>query len=202
MNVGLKLAESSLNRIHSHMLEHDTGMISAFRSEYTRSQNLRRHLILLSKLERLGYRRIAVKGVYVEGFGTKHPHEVNEVTIFVIDWQNRGNLLEDLKTLGTEFEQDSILFIPTPGESAVLFGTSPFVDADLFPQPGQAHKLPNRVLGGTGEFMTRVKKRPFIFENTEVCKEIPLSENFMGKWFTASLAKEDPRKVKDDPSKN
>ena len=87
------LFESSLSRVRQHMMEHDCGMITAFRSardcgngeKYTKRENLQRNTSLKAKLQRLGYGITVVKGSYIENYGTKDAVEVGEQTFFVVD---------------------------------------------------------------------------------------------------------------------
>jgi len=74
----MKITESSLSRLLHHMVNHDTGTITAFRSEYSYKENLQRNKLLLSKLFSLGYDVTSVKGIYVENYGTKDAVEVSE----------------------------------------------------------------------------------------------------------------------------
>ena len=57
-------------------------------------------------------------------YGTDKAKEVGEHTYFIVDSEDTGNLEKDLRSLGEEFDQDSILFIPKGGEKSTLFGTN------------------------------------------------------------------------------
>jgi hypothetical protein len=162
------MGESSLNRIRSATQSHDYGAITAFRyardcgtgERYVRRENLQRNKSLFNKLKSLGYGITAVKGAYIENYGTADAREVGESSYFVVDLQDKGSLKKDLMKLGEEFEQDSILF-GSAGSEPMLIGTSDCENA--YPGMGKVVKLSGGLFGKSGEFMTRVKGRPFIF---------------------------------------
>lgn len=169
-----QLNESSLSRLWRKMQEFDTGTITAFRYAedcgngrvFTKKENKQRNKSLQAKLLRLGYTLTSVKGSYIENYGSSDAREVGESVWFVVDSKDKGNLERDLKKLGEEFDQDSILFIPAGGKEGRLVGTSKCPNA--FPDYGKAHKLKNPVFGQAGEFFTRVNGRPFTLkEGTE-----------------------------------
>lgn len=177
--------ETSLTRIRTKMENSDTGTITGFRSEFNKKDNLLRNKSLLSKLQSLGYGVTSVKGSYIENYGTPDEKEVGENVFFVEDMGNKGNLKKDLERLGLEFDQDSILFIPKGEFVGYLVGTSK--RGNSYPGYKKEIKLNNPLFGKTGEFMTRVKGRPFIFES--VNKEIENPTGYMGKWACKETAK-------------
>ncbi len=179
----MKLIESSLSRLTSHMVEHDTGTITAFRSSYTYKENLQRNKQLLAKLFSLGYNVTSVQGVYVEDYGTKDAKEVGEHVFFVVDVKDKGRLEDDLRFLGEEYEQDSVLFIPKPGNESYLWGTN---DAE-FPGYGKVVKFSHRGMGTSGQFMTKIRGRPFIFES--VLKEHKSPDGYLGRMATNAYTK-------------
>ena len=71
--------------------------------------------------------------------------------------------------MGEEFEQDSIIF-GNAGKSGVLIGTNKCPDG----YPGYGKKLPQggAIFGEKGEFMSRVKGRPFIFADKNIKESI------------------------------
>lgn len=190
------ITEVGLSRLWMHMSKHDTGTISAFRyarecgvgERYTKNENLKRNASLLAKLLSKQYNVIAVKGSYIENFGSPTAREVNENTFLVIDVDDRGRLLDDLKSLGQEFEQDSVLFIPKGGMSATLHGTGSCPNS----YPGMNKKITynTRFLGKDGEFFTRINGRPFSYFQTESgISEHVYSKDFFGKWPCNTIAK-------------
>lgn len=116
LNEESHLQEKSVSRLFSHMEDHDTGLITAFRGEFSKRENQARNLSLREKLKNLRYDFITVKGSFVENFGSDDPNapqkEVSEISYFVVDSTDSGNLQRDLIKLGVEFDQDSVLIVP------------------------------------------------------------------------------------------
>ena len=141
-----EILTESLSRIWQHVNEHDYGTVTAFRyardcnkgEPYTRRENLQRNASLLAKLRAKGYGVTAIDGGYIEGHTTELAREVLENSFLVVDRQNRGDLLDTLKQLGEEFEQDSILF-GTAGKAPSLYGTSNC--PNNWPAYGQPHEF-------------------------------------------------------------
>jgi hypothetical protein len=189
------LHESSLSRLRQHMLEHDTGTITAFRDaedcgngpNITKKQNKARNKILLANLRKEGYSVTKVKGSYIENYGTNDAKEVGEEVFFVVDIKDKGNLKNKLMKLGEEFEQDSIMFISKGADMGMLIGTNHCPNG--YPGYHKVEKLKNPIFGQSGEFMTRVNGRPFVLKN--ISEEVePLSSN-MGRWGNSILANKD-----------
>lgn len=188
MKLKTYLNESSLSRLWKHMQDNDTGTITAYRSEeidkdgnvvktYTTKENQGRNKILLSKL-RSKYNITKVKGAYIENYGSSREKEVGESVFFVVDNQERGDLEKVLKNLGQKFNQDSIMFIPKGTNKGTLWGTKKdeFGDQDSYPEFGQKQVFKKAVWGKEGEFMTKVRGRPFLF--TEEIQEIPKRKGY------------------------
>ena len=190
------VTEAGLARLWSHMNNHDTGTISAFRyardcgkgNRYTKTENLKRNASLLAKLQSKKYNAIAVKGSYIENFGASNAREVNENAFLVIDVDDKGNLLNDLKALGQEFEQDSVLFIQKGANLGILYGTSACPES----YPGMGNKIVynTRFLGKDGEFFTRINGRPFSYLQVEPSElsEHSYPKGFFGKWPCNTIA--------------
>lgn len=197
--------ESSLSRVVHHMENHDCGTITAHRSKegcggpddkpYSKEDNKKRNRQLYAILESLGYGVTEVDGAYIENFGKPNAIEVKEDVYFVVDLKDSGNLEKNLRRLGEEFDQDSILFIPK-GEMGMLIGTNNCSD---YPGYGKTMPFSSRSFGKTGEFMTKVRNRPFIFEDSFLeknCNENYYSvANIMGKWAISHTAKTDWKKI-------
>jgi hypothetical protein len=166
------LNESSLSRLWTHNEKHDCGAITAFRvaedcgegEKYTSSDNKKRNRSLMSKLKSKGYGLTQLKGTYPEG-----GKEAKEDSFFVVDLQETGDLLNDLKKLGAEFEQDSVLFVPKgaingEGEKAFLLGTNNCPKG--WPGMGKKDIFAGGKLGKTSKIYTsKVNGRPFMFES-------------------------------------
>ena len=163
--------ESSLSRIYRQTRKHDYGTITAFRyapgcgtgEPYTKSQNLQRNKSLLAKLRAKSYSVTKIKGSYIENYGTKNAREVGENSFLVVDILRRGDLKNTLMKLGQEFDQDCILF-GEAGKDGVLISTNNCPDG----HPGKGKigvhdKQGGAVFGKSGEFMSKVNGRPFVF---------------------------------------
>ncbi len=181
-----QLSEASLSRTYRLLLEHDGGIITANRSArlcgegapYTAQDNRKRNNALAYQLNNLGYGVTRAKGSYIENYGSEDAVEVSEEVFIVIDIRDRGDLKNQLVRLGQRFDQDSVLYIPRPGDMGFLIGTSDCPNA--YPGPGNTIKLQNPVFGKGGEFFTRVKGRPFTLE--EGIQYYPPASGFFGKW--------------------
>lgn len=184
------LIESGLSRVLSHMEKHDTGTISASRQRFSSKENKQRTISLKAKLLKLGYSVTLIKGSYIEDYGTANATEVKEDSLFVVDIKDKGRLELDLRNLGEEFEQDSILFIPVGGNKSYLWGTNHIAE---YPGYGKNIIFSSRGLGKEGEFMTKVKGRPFIFESFE--KESNNPDSFFGKWGLSAIANKNWREI-------
>jgi hypothetical protein len=162
------ITESSLSRVYRATRDHDFGTITAFRyapecgtgEPYSLRENQQRNSSLLAKLRAGGYGVTSIKGSYIENYGSPDAREVGENSFLVVDIQDRGNLLETLLKLGEEFEQDSIIY-GRAGEQGTLIGTNHCPGG----YPGYHKEAPQggAIFGKTGEFMSRVGGRPFIF---------------------------------------
>ena len=184
MELKLNLPEYSLSRLVNKMKSHDCGVITASKGKYTKKENQQRNKLLVSKLLRKGQGITIMKGAYIENFGTSDAKEVSETVYFVEDKNDTGNLKKDLIELGEEFDQDSILFIPKPGLNAILIGTN----NSLFPGYHKEIKFSERSFGEPGEFMTKVKNRPFIFE--EVLQDIR-PDSYLSKQAVKAISEMD-----------
>lgn len=96
-----KLNESSLSRINHYRTTCDTGSISTMRPDKTRDQARADRNDLISELRKMGFVCIKTMGYYQGG---------SEVSLFVADAKNRGNLKEVLMHFGEKYEQDTILY--------------------------------------------------------------------------------------------
>jgi len=160
--------ENGLSRLYRQTRTHDFGVITAFRyapecgkgKPYKRHENEQRNASLLAKLRSFGFSVTAIKGSYIENYGSSDEREVKENSYFVVDVQDRGDLKNKLVSLGEEFEQDSVLF-GSAGGDGVLIGTNHCTGA--YPGYGVEKMQGGAIFGKTGTFMSRVKGRPFVF---------------------------------------
>jgi len=186
------LQESSLSRLWSHNEKHDCGAMTAFRvaaecgegEKYSKSDNAKRNKSLLAKIKSKGYGATTLKGRYPEG-----GKSVTEISYFIVDLEDGGNLENDMKKFGEDFEQDSVLFVPKGAiqnkSKAHLIGTNHCKNNWL-----GYHKTETFNKGKMGYdspiYTSYVNGRPFIFE--EVCDEILNPGNGMGWWSLHSVA--------------
>ena len=151
---------------------------------FSKSDNKKRNRSLMSKLKSKGYGLTQLKGTYPEG-----GKEAKEDSFFVVDLQETGDLLNDLKKLGAEFEQDSVLFVPKgaingEGEKAFLLGTNNCPKG--WPGMGKKDIFAGGKLGKTSKIYTsKVNGRPFLFET--VLDEVYTPGSGYG-WWSLHLA--------------
>jgi hypothetical protein len=176
-----QLVESSLSRLWETMKQNDTGLITAFRHEYKYKENQQRNTMLLADL-RKNYDITPVKGSYIENYGTSEAVEVGENVFFVSDSSKLKNLEGELARLGTKYDQDSVLYVPEGGTKGVLIG----LKEGGYPPRGESFSLDHPVFGKEGQFMTKIRNRPFVFTENE---DITLKEHlrngprgFFGEW--------------------
>lgn len=177
-----QITESSLSRLEKWMDNYDIACISACRSyidditdntspddikkyhnnddqpvKVTSLENKHRSSQLKANLLVLKYGVTAIKGNYIEGFGTSNSHEVFEQSYFVVNLNNDPKFFDNIIKLGEYFNQDSIMY-KKKGENAYLFGTNNsdfpgYMRADEYKQ---YHAL-------AGKFMSRIKNAAFSF---------------------------------------
>ena len=170
------LAESSLSRLYQHMADYDSAILSAFRGEHTKEENYERNRELKARLLEQGYGVTKVFGSYIENFQTPQAVEVGEQSFFVSNRHDDPEFINNISTLGEEYNQDSVLVIPQGAEDAFLLGTSPEGE---FPTYGAKESVGALKMGEEAEFMSRVGGRPMTFsENLETYEN--LSRN--SKW--------------------
>jgi hypothetical protein len=196
------LNESSLSRLWRHNEKHDSGALTAFRkgpdcgecsiigedagltSCYSKKQNAQRNKSLLAKLKSKGYSVTKLHGSYPEGGKT-----AKEISYFVVDINNKGTLEKDLRKLGQEFEQDSVLYVPKGAiqnkSKAELIGTNHcennwlgFGKKEVFNKGRMGYDSPI--------YTSKVNGRPFIFE--EVGGEVLEPASGMGIWAMHIIA--------------
>ena len=163
------LAESGLSRVYEHTLKHDYGLISAFRgardcgkgTPYTYKENKQRNQSLLAKLRLNGYGVTKISGNYIENYGSPDAREVQEESFLVVDVNDKKNLRQTLCELGEFFEQDAIIY-GKAGQPGVLIGTNHCAEA--YPGYGVEVASGGLVFGQTGQILSRVNGRPFVFK--------------------------------------
>lgn len=160
--------ESGLNRILKHIIEHDCVVITAFRDDTSDDSkctdkaviggdNLERNRDLKATLLGLGYGVTKVDGSYIEDFNTPLAKEVKEDSLFCVNLNDDTDFVDRLAALGEKFCQDSIIVFPKGGRYAHLLGTN---NAE-YPGYGKKEGTGALTMGKEGEFMSRVRGRPF-----------------------------------------
>ena len=118
------LTESSLTRILKKVTDSECATISAFRGEYTTSENKARSKEMSAALSKLGYSFTQIVGNYEESAkGNEKKKTDKELSFFVQNINDDPKFNENLKKLSIKFEQDSVLLIPKGGKGAYLVGT-------------------------------------------------------------------------------
>lgn len=186
--------ESSLSRIYRHNEKHDCGAITAFRVALdcgtgkllSHNDNMKRNKVLVANLlKRYSVTRLI--GQYPEGGKT-----TKENSFFVVDINDTGDLLKNLKLLGKKFDQDSVLFIPkgtvNDDDKAFLIGTNKC--SNNFMNYGQKLPFEGGKFGRTSKIYTSyVNGRPFFFE--EVDREMTRPGSGMGIWAMEIISEKD-----------
>lgn len=191
------LSEASLGRIYQHTKNRNLGIITAFRNEYTLPENRQRNQELIQKIRDAGYGFNKIKGRFIENYGTPDARPVDEESFLVFgkEGDDSGQLLSDLKRLGTEYDQESILHKTHDSDVAKLHGTKD----PGFPGLNNTFDLgtwhPDRV----GEFHSVLRdpkvgtsmmdgaKRTFTFESVEIVN--PASFSSRQEYSVAKITK-------------
>lgn len=186
------LTESSLSRLHHHIGDHDTAILTAFRNDPADMSkctdkaiplepgetNMLRNRDLKATLLSMGYGVTKVRGTYIEDFDTPEAVEVGENSLFVVNLTNGENFFETMTELAEKYCQDSVLLIPQGGQGAYLLGTN---HSD-FPGYAQQVVVGNIKMGHEAEFMTRVGGRPLTFaEGLDTYKKLSRNERMAVK---------------------
>ena len=192
------LTESSLSRMWTHMQDHQTAMITAFRDdpdddegcvmdpqpvegEDALDKNKMRNRDLKATLLNFGYGVTAVEGTYIENYMKENAVEVKEDSMFVVNLEDDPKFFANLEMLAQKFCQDSVLLVPQAGEGAYLKGTN-----NSWPGLGADEPVGSFTAGKEAEFMTRVKGRPVVFkEELETYK----SQSRLSRMAIAAIAK-------------
>jgi len=185
--------EAGLSKIRQDMSDYDTAFITAFRGDIDdksmciyvppseeelaeRSKqgekaqvNRRNNKELSAYLLSQGYGIKNVQGSYIENFGSvdpeKVPREVKENSFFVTNLNDDPEFAEQIINLGKRFCQDSVIIVPK-GEEGYIYGTN----TSKYPGLDQKETVGKFAGGETGEFMSRIKSRPFVMKEDEETK--------------------------------
>lgn len=110
--------ESSLSRLWRQGKKYDCGSMSAFTQYNKRAENVQAHKKLGKELRDLGFSVTQIIGGYQYG----NENEVTkELSWFVCDRNDQGNLKKTLIDKGKEYDQESVLFAPAFGKSHLIW---------------------------------------------------------------------------------
>ena len=154
-----QLNEAFLPRVWQHAeSDRPIALLTAFRGEYDREENVQRNKALAAIIRKLGYGFFFVDGYWIENQGTDNEEHVSEDSLFVIapegtDEKFRQQIIE----LGGKYNQDGVLVKDKDG--AKVYDKSGGVMFDVGTlSPGKA-----------GEMYTKLrnnkKSNTFVFEN-------------------------------------
>lgn len=189
------LSESGLSRVWGHITDHDTAIITAFRNdpldnsecafESDREEegntalqtNKDRNSDLKAALLYSRYGVTKVDGAYIENYlDPEKQVEVKEDSLFVVNLNDDPEFFSNIEKLGQMFCQDSVLMIPQGGDGAYLLGTN----NSEWPGLGNREMVGKFRAGEEAEFMTKVKKRPFTFnENLQTFSDLPKNSKWV-----------------------
>jgi len=136
------IKETSLSRIHKHLMSHDCAVVTAS---------------LKYALEMNGYGVTRVLGTYVENYLTDNAIEVKEESFFVVNLVDDPKFIDYIITLSKVYCQDSVMIMKKGGNNNYLVGTNL-----AWPGLGKIVKMGDFKPAKEGEFMTKVNDRPFI----------------------------------------
>jgi hypothetical protein len=150
------LHESNLSRVWQHVESaKPIALLTAFRGEYPREENIRRNKKLAVDVRGLGYGYFFVDGYWIENAGTEDEAHVAEDTLFVIAPEGTdAEFVSHMVRLVAAYDQESALIKTLEG--ANLYdknGDIVFNVGDLKP-------------GKMGEIYTQLRKKTgtFVFE--------------------------------------
>jgi hypothetical protein len=169
------LRESSLSRIWQHSnSEISIGIITAFRNEHTKKQNIERNKELAAKIKNVGYGYFYIDGYWIENQGTDKEFHVSEKSIFIIgNEKDNGKLKWWLKKWIMEYNQDAAILKAENSD-----------DLEVINNDGSMIKIgkfsPNKI----AQAYSNLKKgRTFVLESFEY------DSNWLGKfndWVTSA----------------
>lgn len=123
--------------------------------------NKGRNKKLYATLLSLRYGITKIKGSYIENYLSANAIEVKDDSYFVVNLKDDHRFIENIIELGKLFCQDSIVIIGKGGQNNYLYGTN------HHEYPGLDTKVNLGFFKGgiEGEFMSKIKNRPFVLES-------------------------------------
>lgn len=103
--------ETSLTRVWQHVQgTRPFAIITAFRGEYSREDNVKRNKALAADVRNLGYGFFFLDGYWIENQGTPDERKVSEDSLFVVGPEGSDvQFLKNMVTLGKANNQDGVL---------------------------------------------------------------------------------------------
>ena len=201
------LNETSISRVYKHILEHDTAFITGYRND---PKDMSKCLPLSSKIPKnkdrnkelkavlmeKGYGVTAVKGTYVENFGTDAAEEVKEASYFVVNLNDDPDFEGVIRSLSEHYCQDSYMYVPQGGEDGILVGTN----FAVFPGYGNRSSQGPFIGGVPGEFMSRVGKRQRVIKFAEGLDTKKKMQN-NSKYLISKISKKVMKEIADKQKK-
>jgi uncharacterized protein YjiS (DUF1127 family) len=138
------------------------GIISACRNEHSEDENQTATKNLHADLIKTGHNVIPAQGGFVENLGKPDQKDVTEDSFIVAHKKgsdDKGKVLNDLKTLGTKYKQESILHRPHNSEVASFHNTSD--------NPGEVNPVGKIHWGKEADkspYFTKVNGKKFTFK--------------------------------------
>ena len=202
------ISESSLSRLWTHNEKYDCGVVTAFRvardcgfgARYTKKEKLQRNKKLSAMIlsSGSGYGITQVLGRYKEGVLV-----TKEIGYYLVDMHSMHKLFSDIVKWGEDFEQDSILFIPSGSilgnAKAFLYGTNHCENNKI----GFHEKVifeRGRLGVSSPIYTSYINGRPFLFE--DVGRVIPRAQTGFGFWGAALVGKKDWQDINVDAELN
>jgi len=173
---GSELKSSHLAGLYYTMLNHDCGVVGAFRStdprddglplerrrRLSRRQNLQRTRHLYYFLISPSVSLLPIDGVGIENYGTPDAKEVRELS-FLISGDGFRDVVVDIRKriveAGKRYGRDFVLFIPKDGEYAEIIGTR----EGAWPGLDQVVPIAKESFGKGAAFMAKAANLPFYF---------------------------------------
>lgn len=157
---------SSFNRLMTHMKKTECMFISAFRSSYSRKENVRRNKQLVSDLNHWDLSFIKVIGGYTENKGSADEIDVNEYSYCVINNKYTTDDFVDIAvTLCKKYEQDAVLVtFPVADKPRTTRSKQNIIriDGKYFDKSGNVDmEFDNITVQNVTEYFTRVGNRKF-----------------------------------------
>lgn len=125
----VQINEASLSRVWQHVnSDRPIAIITAFRHEYTQTQNVQRNKLLAAKIRKLGYGYFFLDGYWIEK-GPDSQVPVKEDSLFVIgDIGSDDEFIRNLVSLTREFDQEAVLIKSVNGANLYNQSGMPFLN--------------------------------------------------------------------------